>query len=255
MKSNTFNLMNNIIFNQKEIIKPEKVLKEADYNSDDSIKLFMNTWKNYNENGADADSIGGGWMDLEQAKEFAEAHKEEEPFINDTDNCPLDLDEYSDLSVIDDLIEYEDLDATDKEVVQSYIELQNNDLREAIEVLDRGDYMYFSGVDNEADLAREYIEQVGFPEGEELARYVDEKEVEEEIKNSTSEELSEEDLASMAEEEIENAVADGDEDWLQNHFDFEYYGRDMTYEGWSFSTTGAIQFFKMQIYYIGGKRI
>ena len=83
----------------KKLKKPSKLLKEDAANDADEPKLYMNTWKNYNINGADTDSITGGWMNIEQAKEFLEVHNEEEPFINDTDNVPLEVDEYSKVTV------------------------------------------------------------------------------------------------------------------------------------------------------------
>ena len=51
--------------------KPKKNLKEA---ADDEIKLFMNTWANYNENGADDRKTPTGWMSLDEAEEYAKKY-------------------------------------------------------------------------------------------------------------------------------------------------------------------------------------
>ena len=51
--------------------KPKKNLKEA---ADDEIKLFMNTWANYNENGADDGITPTGWMSLDEAEEYAKKY-------------------------------------------------------------------------------------------------------------------------------------------------------------------------------------
>ena len=48
--------MKNIISKYINVEKPHKVLTESDSSSD--IKVYMNTWKNYNEYGADLEMYG-----------------------------------------------------------------------------------------------------------------------------------------------------------------------------------------------------
>ena len=77
----------------ESIQKPKHIVNESDF---DDIRIYMNTWANYNENGADLsqygiESIADGWLTVEEALEFAEKYAEDEPFINDTDNVPLSI--------------------------------------------------------------------------------------------------------------------------------------------------------------------
>lgn len=139
--------------------KPKKNLKEA---ADDEIKLFMNTWANYNENGADDGITPTGWMSLDEAEEYAEKYAEYEPFINDTDNVPKELgvNEYSNISeTIDMLHKYEDFDDTQREVFAAFID-DGYDVDEALDTVDDEDYFYIEG-DSDTDLAYNYIDETG----------------------------------------------------------------------------------------------
>ena len=139
--------------------KPKKNLKEA---ADDEIKLFMNTWANYNENGADDGITPTGWMSLDEAEEYAEKYEEYEPFINDTDNVPKELgvDEYSNIpETIDMLRKYEDFDDTQKEVFAALID-DGYEIDKAFDIVDDNDYFYIEG-DSDTDLAYNYIDETG----------------------------------------------------------------------------------------------
>lgn len=139
--------------------KPKKNLKEA---ADDEIKLFMNTWANYNENGADGVITPTGWMSLDEAEEYAEKYAEYEPFINDTDNVPKELgvNEYSDISeTVDILRRYEDFDDTQKEVFAAFID-DGYEVDEAFSIVDDRDYIYYEA-DSDADLAYNYTDEIG----------------------------------------------------------------------------------------------
>lgn len=139
--------------------KPKKNLKEA---TDDEIKLFMNTWANYNENGADGVITPTGWMSLDEAEEYADKYEEYEPFINDTDNVPeeLGVNEYSGISgTIDMLRKYEDFDDTQKEVFATFIDY-GYDVDEAFSIVDDRDYIYYEA-DSDADLAYNYTDEIG----------------------------------------------------------------------------------------------
>ena len=74
---------------------PRKNLKES-YDLKDA-EVFMNTWENYNEYGADSGITPTGWMSIEDAIDYFEEYAEHEPFINDTDNIPkvFGIGEYS----------------------------------------------------------------------------------------------------------------------------------------------------------------
>ena len=139
--------------------KPKKNLKEA---ADDEIRLFMNTWANYNENGADDGITPTGWMSLDEAEEYAEKYAEYEPFINDTENVPKELgvDEYSNVSeTIGMLRDYEDFDDTQKEVFAALID-NGYEVNEAFDIVDDNDYFYIEG-DSDTDLAYNYIDDIG----------------------------------------------------------------------------------------------
>lgn len=154
--------------------KPKKNLKEA---VDDEIELFMNTWANYNEHGADGVITPTGWMSLDEVEEYADKYEEYEPFINDTDNVPKELgvNEYSDISeTIDMLRKYEDFDDTQKEVFAALID-DGYEADKAFDIVDDNDYFYVKG-DDAAELAENYIDVIGGVESlnrDTLERYFD----------------------------------------------------------------------------------
>lgn len=162
-----------------------KSLKEADWNDNDEIKIYMNTWANYNENGADLsqygiDSIADGWLSIDDAIKFAEEHADDEPFINDTDNVPegFDINEYSSIDVLEDLKEYEDLNDYEKEALSAIMESTGDDFETAKDVLDGGDYQFYKGIDNYTDLAYEIIDELGGlgeAVGDRITSYIDEE--------------------------------------------------------------------------------
>lgn len=161
--------------------QPKKALKES---PDDEIKIFMNTWANYNENGADISQYGfenmaDGWLSIDDAIEFAEKYADDEPFINDTDNVPagFDINEYSSVDVLNDLKEYEELDSYDKEALSAIMEATGDDFESAKEILDSGDWRFYKGIDNFTDLAYEIIDELGGLEealGDRVSNYIDE---------------------------------------------------------------------------------
>lgn len=154
--------------------KPKKNLKEA---ADDEIELFMNTWANYNEHGADGVITPTGWMSLDEAEEYADKYEEYEPFINDTENVPeeLGVNEYSDISeTIDMLRKYEDFDDTQKEVFAALID-DGYEVDKTFDIVDDNDYFYVKG-DDDAELAENYIDELGGIESlgrDTLERYFD----------------------------------------------------------------------------------
>lgn len=161
--------------------QPKKTLKES---PDDEIKIFMNTWANYNENGADISQYGfenmaDGWLSIDDAIEFAEKYADDEPFINDTDNVPagFDINEYSSIDVLNDLKKYEELSSYDKEALSAIMEATGDDFESAKEILDSGDYTFYKGIDNFTDLAYEIIDELGGLEealGDRVSNYIDE---------------------------------------------------------------------------------
>lgn len=215
-------------------------LKEAEGNS--NIELYMNTWGNYNINGADTEAIGGGWMSIEQAKEFLENHKEE-PFINDTNNCPIEVDEYDNPWEVIEQLEYIE-NCDNPEALIAIIESTSNNFEENKRIYESGDYTFFAGVDNDYDLGKAYYDMVGGVSGiSEPENYVNREDVKQNIINNmaSDEDYSDEELDAMVDEDIEVAKIDNDESFFENYFDFETLGRELDYSGFFFAETGAIQ--------------
>lgn len=127
------------------------------------ISVFLNTWGNYNENGAD----NGFWVKLPcdldaELEKLAESTGEEvdemEVFINDTEiNINgLEIGEYDNIEELNELAaQLESLDEYDLEKVGAIIEAYGAELQEAIENIDN--YTYYSGMSLE-DVAYELVE-------------------------------------------------------------------------------------------------
>ena len=119
-------------------------------NTNIKIAVFLNTWGNYNENGAD----GGFWIELpcnldEAMERLAESTGEDidemEVFINDTDIEGIDV-EISENDSIEELNEMaeelQNLDEYDLEKIEAIIEVHGGTISEAIEDIDN--YTYYS---------------------------------------------------------------------------------------------------------------
>jgi len=245
------------IFNEltSPVSKPNRELKEEVENSDD-IQVYMNTWKNYNEYGADLEAYGikDGWMTPEQGLEFCEKYAEDEPFINDVDNCPIEVSEYDNApEKLQELIRYNEFE--DKELLKNAMETgMYSTVDDYIEVLENGDYIWFPGVSDEEDLARAYVDMVGFEgiankenyfdrdnwkdevRADEESYYREENGLEDEDEWEEHESDFEDYLDAMADEMAANY--DGNEE----DFDYEQLGNDLSYD-YTFTSDGAIQLF------------
>lgn len=128
------------------------------------ISVYLNTWGNYNENGAD----GGFWVDLpcnlaETLEQLAESTGERledmEVFVNDydTDLNGVEISEYSNLSELNELAErLAELDESDIEKLGAVLEADGGTLENALENLD--EYTYYSGM-TLVDVAYELVEE------------------------------------------------------------------------------------------------
>ena len=133
------------------------------------ISVFLNTWKNYNENGAD----GGFWVELpcnldEVLERLAESTGEDvdemEVFINDyeTDINGLEISENSNISALNETAEeLESLDEYDLEKLEAILESDGGSLENALENIDC--YEYYSNTTLE-NLAYEFVEEMNLPE-------------------------------------------------------------------------------------------
>ena len=128
----------------------------------DDIKLFMNTWANYNENGAESGITPTGWMSVDEARDYADEYADYEPFINDTDNVPFSVSEYDNIEdVCDKLEEYESLDEQEREILEGLLKYYDDDFDEMLEVVKGGDYWFIPNVSSNADLAYAVIDELG----------------------------------------------------------------------------------------------
>ena len=128
------------------------------------ISVFLNTWGNYNENGAD----GGFWVELpcdldevleRLAASTGEDVDEMEVFINDfeTEIGGLEISENSNISELNDLAEQlESLDKYDLEKLQAILEAEGESLENALDNMD--DYIYYSNMSLE-EVAHEIVNE------------------------------------------------------------------------------------------------
>ena len=135
----------------------------ADYSED--IRVYMNTWANYNEYGADGVLTPADWMSVDEAREYAEKYAEYEPFINDIDDYSggaigSDINEYSNVGEVLDTIEtYNNLDEDDREVFAALIEYGYS-TEEALRIVDDHDYSFYEGT-SDSDLGYALIDSYG----------------------------------------------------------------------------------------------
>lgn len=235
-------------------LNESKTLTESD-NSDVNVDtdpiIYMNTWKNYNEYGADLELYNNidGWMTVEDARNFAQEHEEDEPFINDTNvDLPFEVNEYSNvMNALDNIEEYLNLDEDDRDIIDCIMEVQTGDITKALDIFEQGDYTTLSDVSNEYDLGYEYVQNLGFPTN--IMTYFDEDKYKESIRdsvynmyldyNNLQDVEDEEDFESYLDEIVQEDVntfevdVESNEDTIKEYFDYEYFGRDLTMSGWS----------------------
>lgn len=134
------------------------------------LRIYLNTWGNYNENGAD----GGEWIELPMIEEeleatkdrIAEAMGDDDPewFINDYEWMGIEfglIAENDDVDELNELIEQlENLDEWEQKEVAAAIEAFDYDLEDAIERQQNGYFTFFAGMDIDEvaeELVADYI--------------------------------------------------------------------------------------------------
>lgn len=159
------------------------------------LKIFVNTWGNYNENGAD----GGRWLDLpidpdeleETLENIAAAMGDNDPewAIHDYEwDGAFDGGEISEYDNIQDLNEYaQQLDDLDKWELETYAAAVEYWGRKYVDIDDIDEYHLYSDVTTDYDLGYYWIEESGCY-----------------------------DLSSLGH--------------LSNYFDYEAFGRDIRFE-------------------------
>lgn len=135
------------------------------------LNIFLNTWGNYNENGAD----GGEWitlpMDPEELKEnmdrIAAAMGDNDPewFINDFEWTSIDVSEISEydniLTVNERLLNFEELEEWELEEIAAAVDAFGYTFEEAYERQQRGCFVFYRGMDL-TDVAEEIINECYF---------------------------------------------------------------------------------------------
>lgn len=136
------------------------------------LNIFINTWGNYNENGAD----GGEWVRLpmdadeleEKLNEIAEAMNDADPefCIHDYEwLTEIELRDISEMESIADLNEelneYSDLDEWDQKEIAAAMEAWGYDFAEAYEKQQRGCFAFYANMDLE-EVAEELVNECYF---------------------------------------------------------------------------------------------
>lgn len=259
--------------------KHAKKLKESHRRklteSFDDMEVFMNTWANYNENGADSGITPTGWMSIDDAIEYCEEYADYEPFINDTDNIPFDdINEYSNASsVLQELKELQE-SGVDEDVLEAIIEATGYSVKEAIEIAERGDYYWYPGISSYTDLAYEVIDElggIGEAVGKNVVNYIDEDKMRREyrwdireiMRDTAEQEVDdahegEDEDSYDREQEIEDWMDEHEDEYLDmiidedirmaeagevdlsNYFDYEAFGRDLSFDGYTITDKGII---------------
>lgn len=237
----------------------------------EDVMLYMNTWKNYHENGADAEQIGGGWKSLDDALAFWEKQNElgEEPFINDFDDnvdLPFEIGENAYLpDLVEKIQDFIDLDDSDKTALRAIMEADSYDYDDAKDILDSGDFVFYEDVKDNYTLAENEIWNTGSFEdavgSDKLSYYVDEDSLRDswyddvrdyyvETMQDDDPDFSEDDIM---EDEFDNYLDAYIQDYIdmacqepqayksfwEEFFDYESYGKDLAYD-FTFTEQGAI---------------
>lgn len=195
---------------------------------DDEIKVYMNTWKNYNEYGADLvlyDNING-WMDIDEAREFAEEHAEDEPFINDVDNSPIEVSEYDDVeSTLDILERLQDFDEEERAIFGALVDDLGYNYDDATEKIENRDYSIYTDVWSDEDLGRSVVDALGgIEEISHPEYYIDENAIRRALEGEVRDYLySEYDKDEIMEdndlEDVDDITDSMIDEWVDNHFD------------------------------------
>lgn len=248
-----------------EDLKPKEDDQVLLEDSADDIKVYMNTWKNYNEYGADLvlyDNIDG-WMTVDDAIEFCEEHADDEPFINDTENVPFEVSEYDIATIVlDNLKQYEEMDDYDRKMLGRILSTGDYDFDDALDIFNDGDYRWYEGVSNDEDLGYAIIDDFGSPQAATpyADNYIDEDKLRRDLSfdvremyyDTAEQEVDYEhrfddegDFDRDAEieqwlddheeellDELVDEVVSGDieGDFIENYFDYEKFGRDVSFE-------------------------
>ena len=244
--------------------KFSKRLKEAEENK--GVQVYMNTWKNYNEYGADLEaygikSIADGWMTPEQALEFCKKYADDEPFINDIDNytgLDLDINEYSNApKTLEGLIKLNDLFENGTEnctaddipaVFEAWSDYESKSgvdietLNEFVDFLDNGEYYVYDNVEDDFDLGKMWVEMVGGLSGvNQPENYLNTDQMKEDWQDDVNSQYEEDDpewyevTDDMVQEDIDSVAGSGNskamEEMCDRYFDYAKLGDELYSDG------------------------
>ena len=169
------------------------------------LNVFINTWGNYNENGAD----GGEWITLpmdpdaleEELKKISDAMGDFDPeyCIHDyewtTEIEPREIGEMENIEELnEELRDLEDLDEWDQKEIAAAMEAFGYDFKEAHERQQRGCFVFYAG----------------------------------------------QDLQEVAEQIADECYLYNAPDFLARYFDYEAFARDLSFDGYTETEYGVI---------------
>ena len=169
------------------------------------LNIFINTWGNYNENGAD----GGEWITLpmdpdalaEELKKISDAMGDFDPeyCIHDyewtTEIEPREIGEMENIEELnEELRDLEDLDEWDQKEIAAAMEAFGYDFKEAHERQQRGCFVFYAG----------------------------------------------QDLQEVAEQIADECYLYNAPDFLARYFDYEAFARDLSFDGYTETEYGVI---------------
>lgn len=174
------------------------------------LNVFMNTWGNYNENGAD----NGEWITLPMEEEeleaklaeIAEKMKDSDPewFINDyewttEEHIDSSIDENENILELNELIQrMDELDDYQAKALFAILEVHTSDLLEALDIVECDNFEFYEGYDLE-EVAEEIVKDCYFTK--------DTPEI------------------------------------FERYFDYEAFARDLRYDGYNETSNGVIKVF------------
>ena len=169
------------------------------------LNIFVNTWGNYNENGAD----GGEWITLpmdpdvleEELKKISDAMGDFDPeyCIHDyewtTEIEPREISEYENITALnEELQELDGLDEWDQKEIAAAMEAFGYEFKEAYERQQRGCFTFYAG----------------------------------------------QDLQEVAEQIADDCYLYNAPDFLARYFDYEAFARDLSFDGYQETSLGVI---------------
>lgn len=239
--------------------KRKKKLEEAKaYGT--PFKAYITNLGKYNEG-----ELVGKWVPFPVSKEYFDDvlkeiginDKYEEWFVTDYDS-EIDglskmLDEYTSFAELNRIAEK--LNEYGTEELSNVMEVAS-DIDDAMEGIDDGRYQYYPGIFNDTDLGQNWIDEVGFEGISNPENYFDyesfgrdlrlEYSPQDEDDPETAEEFycgdenaSDEDIGYEYVESI-GGVDQLGKDTIENYFDVEKLGRDLSFDGYTYTSDGCV---------------